>query len=128
VKSAISRCLVPLLFVASAAGQTPTIYSPGNGVTAPVPVKRSVAQYTMKAMKAGVEGCAEVEAVVLADGTVGEVKLTRSLDSKYGMDEGVIDAVKKWVFEPGMKDGRPVNVRCTIQQCFTQGKSKKPKK
>jgi TonB family protein len=125
----VSIVTVSLLSILSGAAQEQdtTIYSPGNGVTAPTAVKASYPQYTSDAMKAGIQGCNVVEAVVLPDATVGDVKLIRSLDSKYGMDERAVESAKKWVFKPGMKDGKSVAVRVTIMSCFTSGDAKKSK-
>jgi TonB family protein len=111
---------------AAAEDQDMTVYNPGDGVTAPAPVKSSIANYTSDAMKAGIEGCNKVEVIVLPDGSVGDVKLIESLDKKYGMDERAIESAKKWIFKPGTKDGKPVAVRTTIQSCFTN-RNKKPK-
>jgi TonB family protein len=107
--------------------QDATIYSPGNSVAAPTTVKPSYPQYTSEAMKARIQGCNEVEAVVFPDASIGDVKLIRSLDSKYGLDERAIESAKKWVFKPGTKDGKPVAVRVTIMSCFTSGDAKKSK-
>ena len=35
-----------------------------------------------------------------------------------GLDEKAIEAVEKWKFKPGMKGGKPVNVRATIEVNF----------
>jgi periplasmic protein TonB len=33
-----------------------------------------------------------------------------------GLDEKAIEAVSKWEFRPGMKDGQPVNVPVTVER------------
>ena len=60
-----------------------------------------------------------LEAVVLPGGTVGEVRVIRSLDKKYGLDDEAVKAAKQWQFEPGRKDGKPVAVLVTIELTFT---------
>jgi periplasmic protein TonB len=35
-----------------------------------------------------------------------------------GLDEKAVEAVQKWKFEPGMKDGKPVAVDLAIQVDF----------
>ena len=91
----------------------------GPGVTMPVLVKEVKPQYTADAKAAGIEGEVQMSAVVLRDGTVGEVSITRSLDAKFGLDDEAVKAAKLWLFEPGKKDGKPVPVRVTIEMSFT---------
>ena len=57
--------------------------------------------------------------VVLEDGTVGDVSVTQSVDSRYDFDGEAVKAAKQWTFKPGTKDGTPVPVYVTIQLLFT---------
>ena len=43
-------------------------------------------------------------------------KILRSLG--LGLDQKAIEAVEKWNFKPGMKDGKPVPVMATIEVNF----------
>ena len=52
-------------------------YDVGDGVSTPVPISQAAAHYTPKARDAKVEGAVWLSAVVLADGTVSDVKVTR---------------------------------------------------
>jgi protein TonB len=56
---------------------------------------------------------------VLDDGTVGDVTVSRSLDSVHGLDEQAVKAMKQWLFDPGKKDGKAVRVRVTVEMTFT---------
>ena len=50
--------------------------------------------YTPEAVQAGVEGAVELEVVINADGTVGDVRVSRSIDKQFGpfgLDE------RKWI-------------------------------
>jgi protein TonB len=60
-----------------------------------------------------------LECVVMPDGTVGEVHVTRSLDAVFGLDQEAIKAAKQWRFVPGMKQGQPVPVLISIEMEFT---------
>jgi TonB family protein len=95
-----------------------TIYTPGNGVSAPVVVSRVNPHYTLEAMQAKIQGDVWLQLVVQPDGTVMNIKVLRSLDRIYGLDQAAIDAAKKWLFRPGEKDGSPVPVRVTMQMSF----------
>ena len=70
-------------------------------------------------MRAKVQGTVWVEAVVLPDGTVGQAKVVRSLDSTFGLDEEALKAAKQWRFAPGTRFGQPVAVLVTIELTFT---------
>lgn len=93
-------------------------YRPGNGVTVPVLIRDVKPQYTADAMRAQVQGSVWLECVVLPDGSVGDVRVTRSLDQRFGLDEEAIKAARQWRFRPGMRVGEPVAVMVTIELTF----------
>ena len=66
------------------------VYRPGNGVESPRLLRSVRPNYTAEAMRAKVQGVVRLEGVVLADGSVGDVKITRSLDSIFGLDQEAI--------------------------------------
>jgi TonB family protein len=96
-------------------------YTTGNGVTQPVLTREVKPSYTGEAMRAKVQGLVDMEAVVLADGSVdpASIRITRSLDSTFGLDQQAIVAVKQWHFRPGTFKGQPVAVRVNIELHFT---------
>lgn len=94
-------------------------YRPGNGVESPVPLHEERPQYTAGAMRAKVQGIVEVEAVVMPDGSVGQVQIVRSLDDRFGLDDKALEAVKQWRFRPGTRQGKPVAVLVNIELTFT---------
>ena len=83
-------------------------YAPGNGVTWPRDISQEKPKYTPDGMRAKIQGTVELEIVVLADGTVGSVRVTKSLDRASGLDDAAVEAAKHWKFIPGTKDGKPV--------------------
>ena len=91
---------------------------PGNGVSWPSLIVEVKPAYTADAMRARIEGVVELEIVVLADGTVGRITLTRSLDSRFGLDEEAIKAVRRWRFDPAKLAGKPVTVRVPVEVSF----------
>jgi TonB family protein len=94
-------------------------YRPGNGVTQPTLVREVKPNYTADAMRAKIQGVVWLEAVVLQDGSVGQVRVTRSLDPTFGLDQEAERTVKKWVFRPGTRLGQPVPVLIEIEMSFT---------
>jgi protein TonB len=91
----------------------------GAGVSAPVPVREVKPQYTSGAMQARVQGTVLLACVVQPDGSVGEVRIVRSLDSVFGLDNEAMKAVRQWRFSPGTRTGAPVAVLVTIELAFT---------
>jgi protein TonB len=75
--------------------------------------------YTPEAMQARIQGVVTLEAVVLPDGTVGEVRVVRSLDRTFGLDQQAIKAVKEWRFRPGSRRGRPLPMIVVAELSFT---------
>jgi protein TonB len=112
--------LMLALFAAVSHAQTPpTVYEPGNGVSLPRVTKEVEPEYTNEAQTQRIEGTVLLGVVVLNDGSVGDVNVTRSLDSVYGLDASAIKAMKQWQFVPGTKDGQPVAVRVAVEMNFT---------
>jgi protein TonB len=99
-----------VLFAASVSAQQ-EVFTPGNGVTSPVVTKLAKPRYTEGGRAAGIEGWVSMEVVIRADGTVGDVTVTRSLDTTYGLDDEAVSAIRQCEFKPGTKDGKPVAVR-----------------
>jgi outer membrane biosynthesis protein TonB len=47
------------------------------------------------------------------------IRITRSLDSTFGLDEQATTAVKQWRFRAGTLHGQPVAVIVNIELTFT---------
>ncbi len=94
-------------------------YRPGSGITLPSVLREVKPAYTADAMRAKVQGSVWLECIVMPDGTVGDVKVTLSLDPIFGLDQEAIKAAKNWRFRPGMRQGEPVPVIITIELTFT---------
>jgi TonB family protein len=47
------------------------------------------------------------------------VRIVRSLDSVFGLDNEAMKAVRQWRFSPGTRTGEPVAVLVTIELAFT---------
>ena len=94
-------------------------YRPGSGVSLPEVITEVKPQYTAEAMRAKVQGVVWLECIVMPDGSVGDVKVTKSLDSTFGLDQEAIKAARRWRFKPGIRAGQPVPVIITIELTFT---------
>jgi TonB family protein len=94
-------------------------YRPGNGVETPRLLREIKPQYTAQAMRAKIQGEVLLECVVGTDGSVGNIRVVRSLDSTFGLDQEAIKAARQWRFAPGTRKGEPVPVLVTIAIAFT---------
>lgn len=78
-------------------------------VIRPRQLKSPSPQYSPEARTARVEGIVLLSVVVLANGATDHITVISPLG--YGLDEEAIKAVSAWRFQPGMKNGKPVDVR-----------------
>jgi periplasmic protein TonB len=91
----------------------------GGGVTMPTLLRQVAPAYTAEALGARVQGIVTVEAVVRADGSVGDVRVLKSFESSFGLDAEAIRAVKQWRFRPGTRRGVAVPMFVTVELTFT---------
>jgi TonB family protein len=86
------------------------------GLTIPKLLHEVKPQYTGNAMRAKVQGNAELDAIVERDGFVGPIRITKSLN--HELDIQAIRAVRQWSFTPASTDGEPVRCRVKIVMTF----------
>ena len=73
-------------------------------------------EYSEEARKAKWQGTVVLQIVVDEHGLPKDMKVMRQLG--LGLDQKAMEAVGKWRFKPGMKDGKPVPVIATIEVNF----------
>ena len=83
-------------------------FQPGSGVEPPVLLREVRPGYTDEARRRSIEGDVVLEIVVRQDGSVGNVKVTRTLGA--GLEQKAIEAVRQWRFGPARRHGAPVDV------------------
>lgn len=89
------------------------------GVEAPVIIKRVKPNYPRKAAKVRITGYVIVQAILKADGTVGDVKVLRQLGKgKFGFEEEAIKAMRQWEFIPGKFRGKPHDIMLSLRIDF----------
>jgi protein TonB len=93
-----------------------SIYSIGGGVSSPSILHKVEPEYSEEARKAKWQGTVQLSVIVDESGHPRDIKVAQSLG--LGLDQKAIEAVEKWLFKPGMKDGKPVAVFATIQVTF----------
>jgi len=88
--------------------------------TAPVPVKRTTPNYPTEMKEKRISGEVQLTFIVETDGKVREAEVQRTTDEKF--NKAALDAVKKWQFKPGIKDGKAVRCRVVLPIMFSIAK------
>jgi TonB family protein len=88
----------------------------GRGLTAPRAIYDPEPEYSEEARRVHFQGMVVLSIVVDQAGHARDIRVARSVG--MGLDEKAIEAVKKWKFEPGVKDGRPVAVGVNVEVNF----------
>jgi len=87
-----------------------------RGITGPEVTHEEKPPYTSHAMRRRVEGVVLLEAIILNDGSVGDVRVLRSLDVQ--LDQQAVSAVNRWKFKPARREGRPIPIVVSIESSF----------
>jgi len=91
-------------------------YRIGGGVSPPSILYKVEPEYSEEARKAKFQGTVLLFVVVDEHGNPRDIKVIRQLG--LGLDEKAVEAVQKWKFSPGKKDGKPVAVQAQIEVNF----------
>ena len=91
-------------------------YKIGGGVSQPTLLSKVEPEYSEEARKAKWQGTVVLSLIVDETGVAQQIKVSRSLG--MGLDQKAIEAVQRWRFRPGMKDGKPVPVYATVEVNF----------
>lgn len=114
------------LVVAALALPAPTLHAqrdPKNGaydpktpgLTLPAVLRAAKTRYTTEAMRQKIQGRILVDALVDAQGRVSDVKIAKSLDKTYGLDEDALATARLWRFRPGRLRGQSVPVAVLLE-------------
>jgi protein TonB len=91
-------------------------YRIGGGVSPPSILYKVEPEYSEEARKAKFQGTVLLFVVVDEKGMPRDIKILRPLG--LGLDQKAVEAVEKWKFSPGKKDGKPVAVQAQIEVNF----------
>jgi len=92
-------------------------FQPGSGISPPTLEREVKALYTDEARRRVIEGDVVLEIVVRRDGSVGNVRVLRTLGA--GLEQKAIDAVRQWRFGPAKRQGVAVDVVVEVSVGFT---------
>lgn len=94
----------------------PEVLRVGNGVTAPVVIDKVEPTYSEEARHESISGTVRLYVEVDTNGRARNTRVVRGLG--FGLDERAVEAVNKWRFRPGSRDGKPVIVAANIEVTF----------
>jgi protein TonB len=111
--------------VAPASQDTPGLDTPGPIDVAPVAsdatVKKRYAPvppYPLAALRAGIQGEVLVRIRIDRDGVPAEIRIEHSSGNAL-LDRAALDGVRRWLFEPALRNGVPVEVWATVPVRFS---------
>lgn len=99
-------------------GESMVVSADTPGLTMPMVKRQEKPKYTSEAMREKIQGVVELSAIVGVDGRLTSVRVTKSLDSKHGLDGSAIAAARLWLFTPGRLNGVAVPVRISLNLEF----------
>jgi len=100
----------------SGGGMGGGVYKIGGGVSSPSLIYKVEPEYSEEARKAKFQGTVLLYVEVDEQGKPRNIRVIRPLG--LGLDQKAIEAVEKWKFSPGKKDGKPVAVQAQIEVNF----------
>ncbi len=92
------------------------VFEPGGPVRAPKLIHYVEPEFSTSSKEAFVEGTVKISTVVTLEGLASKCKIVSGLNSEE--DQTAMEALKKWRFKPGTKDGKPVNVHVNVEVAF----------
>jgi len=88
----------------------------GTGNQYPVPLEKPNPEYSREALLAGVKAKVMLTLLVDENGAPHNIRVTRS--AGFGLDEKAVEAVGRWRFRPGEREGKPVATQNTLEIAF----------
>lgn len=87
----------------------------GDTIPAPAKIKDAPPLYPIAARTGRIEGTVVLDAVIEPDGRVSQTTVIKSIPL---LDDAAEQAVKRWVYAPTLREGRPVRVVLTVAVTF----------
>ena len=94
----------------------PVVFHVGNDVKAPKALSTPEPEFSEAARYEKYQGVVVLYVVVGKDGTVKKVHVVRPLG--LGLDEQAANKIKSWRFNPGTRNGQPVDIEMNIEVSF----------
>lgn len=89
------------------------------GLERPIFTQKVRPVYPERALKLKLQGYVILQAVLRADGSVGDIDVVRHLHGgNFGFEQAAIQALQSWQFLPGRLNGEDVDVRMSLRIDF----------
>jgi TonB family protein len=89
---------------------------PPANIRLPEPRHKVDPAYIRSAVDQRIEGVVKLAAVIGKDGRVDRIELLSGIDNR--LDESAVEALGKWLFEPALRDGAPIEVDAVFEVPF----------
>ncbi len=73
-------------------------------------------EYSDKARKKKINGTVVLSLTVGTDGLAHDIQVEKKLG--YGLDEKAVEAMRKWKFQPELRDGQPIETPIKVEMSF----------
>lgn len=90
-------------------------------VDQPIAVIRPPPRYPQEALRRNVGGLVRVQVMVAADGSVDRLELAESSGDRF-LDRAALEAVRRWRFQPAVRDGQAVAASVIVPLEFNPGR------
>ncbi|MCW5964256.1 MAG: M56 family metallopeptidase [Bryobacterales bacterium] len=102
---------------AAQSGEEPGVIDVSGSVQARKLIKKVNPRYPAEAKAEGVKGLVRIKVRINKEGAVAETEVEQSPDAR--LSTAAVNAVKQWVYEPTLLNGKPVEVLATIDVNFS---------
>ena len=92
------------------------VFEPGGPVRPPKLAHYVEPEFSTSSKEAFMEGTVKISTVVTTGGMPIKCQVVTGLSENE--DRTALEAVRQWRFSPGTKEGKPVNVRVTVEVAF----------
>jgi|ERR1700690_1262509 len=98
------------------ASGSPPVASEESGITRPRAIYAPDPEYSDEGRKKKINGTVELSLTVGTDGLAHDIKVEKKLG--HGLDEKAVEALRRWKFQPALKDGKPCEAHLQVAMTF----------
>jgi len=95
----------------------------GKELPPPKLIKEAPPKYPFSALRSKIQGTVVIKAVLGTDGHVSDTTILKSIPA---LDEAANEAVRNWVYEPFLLEGRPYRYVTTVTMVFSASTARRP--